>query len=242
MQSDPTAAPHDPDRRGRPPATSRRALELIALHLFGIQGYEYTTVDQIAAEAGVSRRTYFRYFTTKSDVLWGDFDTEVARIRQELAQVPPECSIMEAISQAVVKANLHRPEDVPELRARMRIISSEPDLYASSAMHYDAWERAISEFVARRLGQPPNSLYPCAVGHATLATCRAAYEHWVLHADVDLTVYLAAALSALAAGFKDDAMALKLNGQGHNSSHEVFSSSGHPPRRAPGQKRSRRLH
>src|SRR5262252_2366436 len=64
-------------RRGRPPGTSRRALELIALRLFTEQGFEATTIEQIAAEAGVSPRTFFRYFSSKSSVLWAEFDHEV---------------------------------------------------------------------------------------------------------------------------------------------------------------------
>jgi hypothetical protein len=55
--------------------------------------------------------------------------------------------------------------------------------------------------VATRLGQPPGSLYPLAVGRATLAVCRAAYDRWCARADADLTVYLDAAVAALAAGF-----------------------------------------
>ena len=74
-----------PARRGRPPGTSARALELIALELFAEQGFEETTVDQIAAAAGVSRRTFFRYFDSKADVLWSAFDAEVDHIRRVLA-------------------------------------------------------------------------------------------------------------------------------------------------------------
>jgi hypothetical protein len=70
-------------------------------------------------------------------------------------------------------------------------------------VHYDAWERAISEFVAARSRQPAESLYPLAVGRATLATCRAAYERWADRADADLVLYLDAALRALAGGFAD---------------------------------------
>ena len=68
-------------RRGRPPATSSRELRQIALRLFMECGFEATTIDQITAEAGVSERTFFRYFATKASVLWTDFDTEVASIR-----------------------------------------------------------------------------------------------------------------------------------------------------------------
>ena len=201
-------------RRGRPPGTSRRELELIALRLFTAQGFEETTIEQIAAEAGVSRRAFFRYFASKPDVLWGQFDTEVAAIRALLDQVPAGLPVMAAVRQAVLAANHYRAADVPELRARMSLVGSVPALMANAAVHYDAWERAISDFVARRTGQPAGSLYPLAVGRATLAACRAAFDRWVVHADADLTVYLDAALRALAAGFADDALTEEPRGAG----------------------------
>lgn len=193
-------------RRGRPPGTSRRKLELIALRLFTEQGFDETPIEQIAAEAGVSRRTFFRYFDSKASVLWGEFDSEITVIRGALAMVPDSVPMMDAIRQAVVAANHYRAEDVPELRARMNLIGSAPSLQSSAAVRYDAWERVISEFVATRIGHPAWSLYPLTVGRSTLAACRVAYERWSARADSDLTVYLDAALSALSAGFDIAAM------------------------------------
>src|SRR5271156_1614856 len=89
-------------RRGRPPGTSRRELELIALRLFTSQGFEATTIEQIAAEAGVSKRTFFRYFGSKASVLWSEFDHEVDTIRAALAEVPATVPMMDAIRRAVV--------------------------------------------------------------------------------------------------------------------------------------------
>jgi TetR/AcrR family transcriptional regulator, regulator of mycofactocin system len=193
-------------RRGRPPATSSRELRQIALRLFMEYGFEATTIDQITAEAGVSERTFFRYFATKASVLWTDFDTEVDSIRAALATVPDDVPMMEAIRQAVVSANHYQAADVPELRLRMNLIASVPALSSSAADHYDAWERAVSEFAGRRLGHDPDSLYPLAIGRAVLATCRAAYDRWSARADEDLPGYLDAALTALAAGFAPESM------------------------------------
>lgn len=193
-------------RRGRPRGTSARELELVALRLFSEQGFEQTTVDEIATGAGVSRRTFFRYFDSKAEVLWSRFDTEVSTIRALLNDVPEDLSVMAAVQRVVIAANYYHAEDVPELRVRMNLISSVPALAASAAIHYDAWEREINDFVARRINQSPDSLYPLAVGRATLATCRAAYEQWAVRADADPTVYLDAALRALATGFKDDVL------------------------------------
>ena len=176
---------------------------MIALRLFAARGFDDTTVDQIAAEAGVSRRTFFRYFDSKSEVLWSEFDLEVSDLRRELAALPADLPVMDAVRTAVLAVNHYGPDDVPELRTRMSLINATPDLAAAAALHYDAWERAIIDFVAKRSGQPADSLYPIAVGRATLATCRAAYERWAARADADLGMYLDAALRALAAGFTD---------------------------------------
>lgn len=207
-----------PARRGRPRGTSARTLELIALRLFTEQGFHETTVDQIAAEAGVSRRTFFRYYDAKSQVLWAEFDNEVTTIRAALADTLDDLPVMDAVRDAVVAANHYRAEDVPELRMRMHLISTVPELAASATVHYDAWERAIAEFVGRRCGQPADSLYPLAAGRATLAVCRAAYERWSAHADTDLTVYLDAALRALAAGFVGDVITDEPHANSHGSS------------------------
>ena len=203
--ADPRAA-EPASRRGLPPGTSPRKPELIALRLFTEHGFDATPIEQISAEAGLSRRTFFRYFTSKSSVLWGEIDAAAAAIRAALAAVPDTVPMMGAIRQAVVAANHYRAQDVPELRARMNLIISVPALQSSAAIHYDAWERAISDFAAIRIGQPADSLYPLAVGRATLAVCRAAYDRWCARADADLTVYLDAAVAALNAGFPPAAL------------------------------------
>lgn len=189
-------------RRGRPPGTSAREFELIALRLFSEQGFEDTTVEQIAAAAGVSRRTFFRYFDSKAHVLWHSFDGEVRALRAAFGAVPADVPLMTAIRQVVVSVNHDRPHDVPELRTRMNLIGSVPALQASAANHYEAWERVVSEYAGTRLGRPAESLLPLAIGRATLSVCRAAYDRWVEQPDADLTVHLDEALQALADGFR----------------------------------------
>jgi mycofactocin system transcriptional regulator len=188
--------------RGRPRETSARELEVVALELFADQGYTQTSVEQIAAGAGVSKRTFFRYFDSKAAVLWHDFDNEVEQLRAAFAQVPASTTLMTAIREVVVSVNRYRAEDIPELRTRMQLISTDPALEASAASRYDAWERAVSEFAAARLAEPADALIPLAIGRTTLAACRAAYEVWLTKADADLTVYLDASLRGLAGGFR----------------------------------------
>ncbi|WP_278264498.1 mycofactocin system transcriptional regulator [Nocardia sp. AG03] len=200
--SAPTPRPH----RGRPPRTTRRELEVIALCLFAEHGFDDVTVERIAAEAGVSERTFFRYFPSKAEVLWHQFDGEVQDLREAFAGVPDDEPMMAAVRRIVVAANHYRAEDIPELRTRMRLVSAVPALSAGAGAHYDAWERAVGEFAARRLGTTANDLVPLAVGRTTLAAARAAYDAWIERGDADLTVYLDRALGALERGFAPDVL------------------------------------
>jgi mycofactocin system transcriptional regulator len=202
--SAPPAVPGDAAdevRSGRPRATSRRTLERIALNLFNEQGFDATTVEQISERAGVSRRTFFRYFDSKAAVLWSEFDQEVETLHRLLRETPPEQPMTDAIRQAVLRANHYSVDDVAELRARMHVISTVPALGASATVHYDRWAGALSEFAARRLGQQPDDLIPQAIGFSALGVCRAAFDQWVKRRDADLIEYLDVALTAWMSGF-----------------------------------------
>jgi mycofactocin system transcriptional regulator len=188
-------------RSGRPRATSRRKLERIALTLFNEQGFDATTVEQISERAGVSRRTFFRYFDSKAAVLWSEFDQEVQTLHQLLRDAPEQLPMAQAIRQAVLQANHYGVEDVAELRTRMHVISTVPALGASATVHYDGWAGALAEFAAQRLGQQPDDLIPQAIGFSALGVCRAAFDQWVKRQDVDLIEYLDVALTAWMNGF-----------------------------------------
>lgn len=70
--------------RGRPRQSSRDVLEEAAQELFLEQGYDSTTVDQIAQRAGVSRATFFNYFSSKAEVLWCQVDEELNVFRADI--------------------------------------------------------------------------------------------------------------------------------------------------------------
>src|SRR5947209_19100920 len=102
--------PERPVRPGRPGATTRTELELVARQLFADRGFDATTVDDIAAAAGIGRRTFFRYFASKNDVVWGDFDRGLADLRARLQTSDPEQPLREALHEAVLAFNALEPE------------------------------------------------------------------------------------------------------------------------------------
>src|SRR3954454_21817106 len=114
----------------RPPATSREDLERVAMRLFSEHGFDATTVDDIATAAGIGRRTFFRYFGSKNDVVWGRFDEGLARLRSELAAAPADRPLRDVLREAIVAFNELPPGQVPVHRQRMALILGVDSLQA----------------------------------------------------------------------------------------------------------------
>lgn len=192
---------------GRPPSTSHAELEHIGVRLFVEQGYDRTSVDDIAAAAGIGRRTFFRYYAAKADVAWGDFEAAVDRLRGRLAAVPDDVPMMEALRTAVVEFNEVPADQLAWHRQRLSLILGVPSLQAHSTLRFVSWREAIAEFAARRLDATPSDLIPHAIGHCALGTAVAAYEEWLADESADLSVLLDTAFHALAHGFDADRLA-----------------------------------
>lgn len=189
--------PARPGRIGRQASTSRGELSHIALQLFLERGFERTTVEDVAAAAGIGRRTVFRYFPSKSDLPWGDFDGLLDRMRAFLRDVPPDTPLIEAIGAAVLDFNRVPPEEIPYHRKRMELLLTVPALVARSTLRYESWRRVIAEYTAERLGVAADGLEPQALGWIFLGVSLSAYEQWLRHEDADLLELIAHALAML---------------------------------------------
>jgi mycofactocin system transcriptional regulator len=194
-----------PARKGRPPSTSHATLEEVGIGLFIERGFDETSVEDIAAAAGIGRRTFFRYFPSKADLVWGDFDGELDRMRACLAQLDPHLPMMEAVRQAVVDFNALQPEQVAQHRRRLTLILGVPTLIAHSTLQFAHWRAVIAEFAAQRLGLDPESHLPVTIGYCALGTSIAAYEEWLRDPDADLGALLGEGFAQLARGFAADA-------------------------------------
>ncbi|WP_246243226.1 mycofactocin system transcriptional regulator [Amycolatopsis pithecellobii] len=186
-------------RAGRKPITSRAEVEHVAFELFARQGFERTTVDDIAQAAGIGRRTFFRYFPSKNDIAWGDFDGELARMRTQLAGYPPDVPLIDVIREALVEFNRIDPDEAPWHRRRMELILTTPALQAHSTLRYTAWRQVLADFVATRLDVAPDSLAPQAIAYATLGVALAAYEQWLRSPGTELSELLSAGMRELSA-------------------------------------------
>jgi len=186
---------------GRRRVTSRAELEQTAFALFTARGFDATTVDEIAAAAGIGRRTFFRYFPSKNDIPWGAFEDELERMRVRLKACPPEVPLMDAIRVALIDFNRVTPAQVPFHRRRMELILRVPTLLAHSTLRFTAWREVVAEFVAERTGRRPDDLAPQAIAHAVLGVAIAAYEHWLDDPGSDLGALLDNAMRQLAGAF-----------------------------------------
>jgi mycofactocin system transcriptional regulator len=186
---------------GRKHVTSQVELEHIAFGLFAVKGFEQTTIDDIAAAAGIGRRTFFRYFPSKNDIPWGMFDLELERMRVRLAASPAGMPLMDALRVALVDFNRVDPSQIPWHRRRMQLILRVPALVAHSTLRFAAWRQVVAEFVAERTGRRPEDLAPQAIAHALLGVAVAAYEQWLDDETADLGVLLDRAVLDLGTAF-----------------------------------------
>lgn len=170
---------------GRRPSTTHATIVGVALDLFARNGYEATSVDQIAEAADISRRTLFRYFPGKAAIAWGEFDVQIDGMRRRLADIPADTPLREALADALVAFNTFPDSETEVHRRRMRLLLSVDELRAHSTLMYADWSSAVAEFVAARSGESEEGLLPAAVAHAALGIALSAYRLWVAEPDAD---------------------------------------------------------
>jgi AcrR family transcriptional regulator len=129
---------------------TRARLERAALDLFARRGYDRTTVEHVAARAGVSTRTAFRYFRTKADLVFGDAGGDLEALRNRLATQDPSLSAFEATRAAL--AEFATRIDTPANAERTRVIAASPTLAARALEVREHWAQAVTEELAARRG------------------------------------------------------------------------------------------
>lgn len=162
-----------PDWRERKKAQTRQRLQEQAMRLFAERGYEATTVEQVAAAAGVSHMTFFRYFPTKEDVvLSDDYDPMLAEsIRARPRSEDPVVRIHAAVREGLAAIYA---VDRDALLARVQLILRTPALRAR------LWENqfATRELFERALEDGAPSVRTRVLASVCLATLTTALEEW----------------------------------------------------------------
>jgi AcrR family transcriptional regulator len=149
--------PEQQGLRERKKARTRASLREHALRLFREQGYQATTIEQIAAAAEVSPSTFFRYYPTKEDlVLQDEFDARVfeAFERQPL-DVPPIAAIRAALQAGFATLT---PAELDELALTSALTHEVPEIRARSLEEFNRTIRRMTEALAKRTGRTADDI------------------------------------------------------------------------------------
>lgn len=192
-----------PGLRERKKARTRASIREHALRLFREQGYEATTVDQIAEAAEVSPSTFFRYFPTKEDVVLQD-ELDVLALGSFETQ-SPELSPVAAFRAAARDAFASLgEEDLARLRETAELTLTVPELRARAMDEFARTIAEIAQAAARRSGRDPNDFAVRNLAGAIVGVIMAATMPWSDWADAnpgaDLLGRIDAALAHLEAG------------------------------------------
>ncbi|MDF3140639.1 MULTISPECIES: TetR family transcriptional regulator [unclassified Streptomyces] len=191
-----------PGLRERVRATVQAEVVEVAHRLFTEQGFDKTTVDQIAAEVGLSRASLFRYFGTKEDIVLGRLEESGRRIAEALAARPDDEQPWEALRRAFdVLTRMNEAAPPEQVLSYLRMLQETPSL---RARHYEkqlSWQKLLVPEIARRLGASqdrPEDTRPSALAAAALACLDVASTAWVAcEGTVPLAVLLDRAMGAL---------------------------------------------
>jgi AcrR family transcriptional regulator len=157
----------------------RDELSEAALRLIAYQGFEETTIEQIVASAGVSRRTFFRYFQSKEDVivaLLGDF---AAVVLAQLHERPAPESTAIALRRSFDGFVAGLDDDPDKSRRLAALVLRTPALAARYYERQYQWRAEFAAELARRTGVDPIDHRPALAGAVALAAFDTALARWI---------------------------------------------------------------
>ncbi|HEY3684173.1 MAG TPA: TetR family transcriptional regulator [Streptosporangiaceae bacterium] len=188
-----------PGLRERKKDDTRAAIQRHAVRLFREQGYDATSVEQIADAAGVSHRTVFRYFPTKDAlVTLDDYGTLIAAAcRAQPPELGPVAALRAALRDVVGGLT---DTDVALKRDRQALVLGVPALWGAGLPTITATKRTLAEAVADRLGRPAADPEVRAVAGAAFGILISVWLDWADDPDMDPAAELDAALARLDPG------------------------------------------
>lgn len=166
-----------PSLRERQHAALHNDLLEAGIRRFLEYGFDKTTMDQIARDAGVSRRTVFRYFPTKEDIVLSGPLASAHTVRDAVTARPPAESDLACLKGALLDQIAGKAESHPLALPLARLIKCTPRLRARGHEITDAWEAAMIEgLVARNQDRAAHAPLAAAVA---MATARVGFRRWL---------------------------------------------------------------
>jgi AcrR family transcriptional regulator len=181
----------EPDARGR--------LEKAAMELFQERGYVQTTVQDIAAHAGLTERTFFRYFADKREVLFSGSKELEKSIIERIESAPREATPLDVVAGALsaAGAELQERRDLHFVRARYALVTKHAEIRERELIKLASLAVAVTKALhARGVSEPAASL----AAEAGIAVFKIGFERWVSgRKPHDFAAHIRAALDALKA-------------------------------------------
>lgn len=158
----------------------RSALTVAALDLFVSKGYEATTVEDVVEVVGVARRTFFRYFRSKEDVIFPDHDERLAEVVEQLqAAVPSESALAVVCRTAEVVLEMYLSEPEVSLK-RFELTRQVPSLRDKEIASIDRYQRVFTRFLRDRYaGEPNGELRAAVAASGVVATHNHVLRQWL---------------------------------------------------------------
>ncbi|MER0242425.1 TetR family transcriptional regulator [Streptomyces sp. HSW2009] len=127
--------------------TMRRKLAAAAMDLFAAKGYEATTVDEIAARAGVARRTFFRHFRSKEEAIFPDHDDTLVRAEAVLEAAPAHEHPLDTVCRGIKEVMRMYAADPEVSVARYRLTREVPTLREAEIASVARYERLFTRYL-----------------------------------------------------------------------------------------------
>ena len=165
--------------RERKKLETRQALSRAALQLAAKCGFENVRVEDIAAEAGVSLRTFNNYFSSKEEAVVALAVDRAARICSALRARPAGEALADALSHAFIEQYTQNGEPDREWVARIQFALTTPALLGEYLKILFRIEDSLAGVIAERTGSDPvRDLYPRVLAAAVCAAAHAAIKYW----------------------------------------------------------------
>lgn len=169
-----------PGLRERKKLDRRRSIEAAALNRFESDGFDVTTIDEIAADADIAPRTFFSYFPTKEDVVLADYADRLERTTKELARRPATEPPWPALSASFAAVAADYEAERHQLIRRFAIMAATPSVQARNLQLQAGWETSVAEILTQRMGAEANDFMPRLMSAAALACMRSSLAHWIM--------------------------------------------------------------
>jgi len=172
----PAGTPPIDGLRERKRRETRQRIAEVGQRLFLAHGYEGTTLDAIAAAAGISRRTFFSYFRSKDDIILFWQDADLASLIADLLKTSPDVPPLDAVRDVMVKHIARYTTE--QMTAADKLMRSSESLLARKQAYYAEQEQALFDTLCEVWRQPERRLALRMVAVVSVGAMRLALQAW----------------------------------------------------------------